>query len=514
MRFLSGALLGSFLFFSYIQNAEAIIDAATGQQVVEAEMTVEEALAEQQRQDQQAKDDAAYQMRSQANQAKQGLLGQRAAASEEMAACASRKNQADLEAERGAQSAEQQAKSQFTQQALNSVTGLVGAGVSFSGMGKAEAESNKTKAIQSYNSMHSQVSTSNPACVAEIGQQINPNGKNAKAVVDELTNAQLISHATGGTTATTCTNAKNALLAKARTVETTVRESDEVSAKSTQNLLALAATGAQLYMGNKNKNDQIEGAQQGLADSNSINKEGFDACTRGVLAKVKEIDRQLANIDAQLAGDLSRLNRQLASKRYTIPPSTLNRDDPGTDDGGGLQVGTLSNAGVNSNTGKLGAKGNPFDKFNKNDPNNGAGGGGGGGGGGQQAGGDDKPTWGFGDSLATNNSGMGQRLPDQPEKGGLVDGTGGGSGLGAGAGANPLDGLLGFEDPFANINGNGAGAALAEGSGNGFNELALRTKRRIIAHLQELLINPTTRPSAVVKTPANTPERKLSSTRN
>jgi hypothetical protein len=158
---------------------------------------------------------------------------------------------------------------------------------------------------------------------------------------------------------------------------------------------------------------------------------------------------------------------------------------------------------------------NPFDGLKKPDGGGGvagAGGGGGAAGGAGGADGDGKAGWGFRDPYETNNPGMSYTLPQQPDKAGLIAGAGEGTeGAGQGNGENnPFGpGFPGFEDPFANVN--GKGTALAASEGNGFWELAMKTRRRVYAHLGELLGRPTG--TKISKDKEKAPERKISSVR-
>ena len=165
----------------------------------------------------------------------------------------------------------------------------------------------------------------------------------------------------------------------------------------------------------------------------------------------------------------------------------------------------LNGAGVASSNFK---SKNPLAPDNKK--NNSGASAGGGAPGGVGAGGDGKLGWGFGDPTNASNPGLFQGLPNQPGSASVSGGGEIGSGGGP-SGENPFgDPLMpGTGDAFANV---GPEGAKTGSMGNGFWELAMRTHRRVYAHLGELL-GGQSGPQVTNKENKN-PERSITSTKN
>ena len=197
------------------------------------------------------------------------------------------------------------------------------------------------------------------------------------------------------------------------------------------------------------------------------------------------------------------MRKQFAAKRIEISP----KDSKGLPVAEDTNVGVseLNGAGVASSNFK---SKNPLAPDNKK--NNSGASAGGGAPGGVGAGGDGKLGWGFGDPTNASNPGLFQGLPNQPGSASVSGGGEIGSGGGP-SGENPFgDPLMpGTGDAFANV---GPEGAKTGSMGNGFWELAMRTHRRVYAHLGELL-GGQSGPQVTNKENKN-PERSITSTKN
>jgi len=440
-----------------------------------------------------------------ANQAKEGLLSRRNTLNRELQNCFIQKNEAEIQANQTAEQAKQQAMNQLIQGATQGLTPLLQNMGTANNLGKEEAASNKKAKLAAQKQASTVFAT---ACGSTVDTRIDDQGKRASQIKVAAQTAQAAEGASPHAI-TGCRNAAAALLSTTADAEDAIKEEKQVKTAASGNTaniaMAVLATGANVY----GYSQATKGAESGLEDSKRINGLNYDSCQQGIQDEAAELDRQLANIDRQLATDKARLAQQFAQFKLNVPANIQSKDLLNVDEGDNMPV----LGGVGGAVAGTQFKGpeNPFGNLGK-----GGGGGGSGAGGaagsGAGGGGDGSPAgWGFTNPYETNNPGALYTLPTQPDKAGLI---GGADGDGGGGGANPFgDGFMGFEDPFGNLAGAG-GAALAGGEGgNGFIELALKTRRRVYAHLGELLGQPSG--SKVSNKDEKKPaERKISSIRD
>lgn len=496
------ALVGALIAFSLQAQDQPFVSTSNDPVVAQEEA---------QRQAQFAFENQLADLNNSANQAKEGLLSRRNALNRELQQCFIQKNQADIDAQQNSDQKMQQATNQMIQGAQQGLTPIFQNLGQANGMGKKEAVAQREAAVKA---QHVAARDFMTACPGQGNARIDNEGKNATTIISKarrasLQQAQPAGAAAHATTGMSCQNAAVMLMDATEEAQSKIKEEKQVQATATSNTMAMVMGAAALGINYYGYNQAKEGAESGLADTNRMNNMSYDACQQGVRDEAAEIDRQLANVDRQLAADRDRLAKQFAMFKLNMPPNMQNKGGLPVDDGDDPIIGGLGGSVAAAN---LKGPSNPFDKLNQNG-GGGAGGAGAGAGGGATAGGGDdgKVGWGFRDPYETNNPGLAYTLPNQPEKAGLVggaDGDGGGGGAG-----NPFgDGFMGFEDPFGNLAGAG-GAALAEGQGgNGFIELALKTRRRVYAHLNELLGKPSG--TKISKDAEKNPERKISSVRD
>lgn len=501
------ALAGVALFFP----AQAQVGAGTTDPVVAAQQAQQQAQMEYQNQ--------LTDLNSAANNAKEGLLSQRGVLSRSLQECFIQKNEAEIQAGQQADDAKQQAMSQLVQGSMQGLGPLMQNFGTANNMGKQAAIDQKNDALKSQRLAAQQFKT---ACAGTtqgaMNVTLNDKATNASSI---KTTAQIVGNSTvtptghtgapiDGAVSSACRKAGLDLLSVTGDAESAIKESiaAESSASGNNANLAMAAlaTGVQVYSYSQAK----KGAEAGLEDSKRINALNYDSCQQGVRDEAAEIDRQLANIDRQLAIDRERLAQQFAQFKLNVPSNIQSKALLNVDEGDDLPViGAVGGAVAAT---KFSAPENPFGNLGKDGGGAGAGSGGGAAGSGAGGGGgDDKAGWGFTNPYETNNPGALYTLPLQPDKAGLIAGADGGDF--GGGGANPFgDGFLGFEDPFGNLAGAGGAALAQDAGGNGFIELALKTRRRVYAHLGELLGQP--RGTKVSKDEKKTPERKISSVRD
>ncbi len=477
------------------------------------------AAQEAQQQAQMAYNNQLSDLNSAANQAKEGLLSRRNTLNRELQNCFIQKNEAEIQAGQQADQAEQQAMNQLIQGATQGLTPLMQNFGTANGLGKQAAIEQKNDALRSQKLAAQQFKT---ACAGTTqgaaNVTLNEKATNASSI---KTTAQIIGNSTvtptghtgppiEGAVSSACRKAGLDLLSVTGDAEAAIKESitaESSASGNNANLLMAAATLGVNYYG---YSQAKEGAKSGLEDSKRINALNYDSCQQGVKDEAAEIDRQLANIDRQLATDRQRLAQQFAQFKLNVPNNVQSQELLNVDDGEKMPaIGAVGGAVAGT---QFKGPENPFGNLGKGGGGGGGSGAGGAAGSGAGGSGDSGPAgWGFTNPYETNNPGALYTLPTQPDKAGLIAGADGDGGIG---GSNPFgDGFMGFEDPFGNLAGAG-GAALAEGQGgNGFIELALKTRRRVYAHLGELLGQPSGS-KVSNKDEKKVPERKISSIRD
>ncbi len=444
-----------------------------------------------------------------ANSAKEDLIARRNQLNTQLQQCFISKNEADIGASQQADAATQAATQSLIQGATQGITPLIQNMGTAHNMGKEAAKSQREEAIAVQNAQVNNLMTACPGVSpAQLqGLRINQTGTNATSAVSQTRAFSMAPP--GGATNASCAQAANAVYSITASSKREIEQANQAEGSTMANAaniaLAAVAVGVPLYGSTQAKKT----AKEGLANAERVNQMNYEACQQGITDEAAEIDRQLGNIDRQLASDRERLSNQFAQYKVTVPANIQDKPLPVADDPQLPLIGGLGGSVAPTNL----AKNNSF-KFPSND---GAGGGGptgggapGGGGAGNAEGG--TPGWGFGDPNAPTNSGNLYTIPPQPAAASMIAGSGESVGGGGGAGIDPFgEGFMGFEDPFANVSGAAALADAANAGGNGFWELAKKTRRLVYARLGDLLGKPAG--SRVVKDGKVDPNRKISSVR-
>lgn len=502
MKLQVGALMGVLLIYSLKAQDPPAISNTTDPVVAQQEAH---------QQAQMAYNNQLADLNTAANQAKEGLLTRRTGLNRELQTCFITKSEAEIQAQQQAEQAKQQATSQLLQSAQQ------GLGPLFESVGKAN-DAGKTAStnlkVAAKTDQHGAVDNFQFKC-KEAGitgvesLKFTGDSKTDQSRLNAVS-LQVSKVSNGGVPNVTdaCVTAAQNLRSTSANALKDISTAEQGDQAGSSNGMAIVGAAVALGVGAMTSSQMKKSAEAALEDANRINGMSYDACTQGVKDEAAEIDRQLANIDRQLATDKSRLAQQFAQFKLNMPANVQSKDllNVDTDDG----LPTIGSLGGSVAATQFKGPENPFKIGNNNDGNGSGSAGGAAPSGAGSGGGNDKAGWGFGNPYESNNPGALYTLPTQPDKAGLMAGGDGGE---FGGGGNPLgDGFLGFEDPFGNLAGAG-GKALAEGQGgNGFIELALKTRRRVYAHLGELLGQPSgTKVSKDVK---KNPERKISSTRD
>jgi hypothetical protein len=456
---------------------------------------------------------------NEANRQKLDLQNQYAGLQVQLSKCGTDKSIASIQAQKDAEDKKASGTQNMIQQGAGSIAPLIQGGLGLTQMGTEKADEEIKEAVQNYNRTNGtpvqQVSTSssknsgghlspNPTPILECKTiPMSSDGSNVSSVISSA-NSKMAQNMPGTPTYNqNCYGRMAQLKSLAEEARETIRSAEKQKSKMKETIGSLVTGAGQLGLAVYGNSVAKKGAESDLNLANQMGDIGHQACADGIKSQAEAIQRQIDAINAQLAGDIDRLRKQFAAKRVEISPKDSN----------GLPVAEDTNVGVS----ELNGAGVPSSNFKSKNPlaldnkkNNSGGVAGGGAPGGAGAGGDGKLGWGFGNPSDSNNPGLYQGLPSQP---GSASVSGGGE-MGSGnipSGENPFEDPLmpGTEDAFANV---GPEGAKAGSMGNGFWELAMRTHRRVYAHLGELL-GGQSGPQISNKENKN-PERNISSTKN
>ena len=457
-----------------------------------------------------------------ANRQKLNLQNQYAALQVQLAKCSTDKSIASIQAEKDAEDKKVAGTQSFINSAAPAAAKILENGMKYKMSGDAKAKEEIQKAVQGYNSLNgtflnTNVSTNSNSSVHDAksttSTPIDPNvcktirmqedGSNVSTVLSSAKRKKLEFMASGPSPNSACYGRMSQLEIEAEDAKSKIEKAEkekELMSGVGANLIGAAA---QLGLGYYGTTVAKKGAESDLKSANQMGDISHQACKDGITSQAEAIQRQIDAINAQLAGDIDRLRKQFAAKRIEISP----KDSKGLPVAEDTNVGVseLNGAGVASSNFK---SKNPLAPDNKK--NNSGASAGGGAPGGVGAGGDGKLGWGFGDPTNASNPGLFQGLPNQPGSASVSGGGEIGSGGGP-SGENPFgDPLMpGTGDAFANV---GPEGAKTGSMGNGFWELAMRTHRRVYAHLGELL-GGQSGPQVTNKENKN-PERSITSTKN
>lgn len=456
-----------------------------------------------------------------ANRQKLDLQNQYAGLQIQLSKCGTDKSIASIQAEKDAEDKKVAGTQSFINSAAPAAAKILENGMKYKMSGDAKATEQIQKAVQEYNSLNgthlnTNVST-NPTSSGHdkptISTPIDPNvcktirmqedGSNVSTVLSSAKRKKLEFMASGPSPNSACYGRMSQLEIEAEDAKSKIEKAEKEKEQMSGVGANLMGAAAQLGLGFYGNTVAKKGAESDLKSANQMGDIGHQACADGIKSQAEAIQRQIDAINAQLAGDIDRLRKQFAAKRIEISPK----------DSKGLPVAEDTNVGVS----ELNGAGVPSSNFKSKNPlaldnkkNNSGAAAGGGAPGGAAAGGDGKLGWGFGDPTNANNPGLYQGLPNQPGSASVSGGGEIGSGGGP-SGENPFgDPLMpGTEDAFANV---GPEGAKTGSMGNGFWELAMRTHRRVYAHLGELL-GGQSGPQVTNKENKN-PERSITSTKN
>ena len=509
MRLLTALLTGAFI----INN----LHAATSSLVTQGDSTQD--AADLRTQQQLQLESLIANAENDANRQKLDLQNQYASLQVQLSKCGTDKSIASIQAQKDAEDKKASGTQNMIQQSVGGVAPLIQGGLGLTQMGNKKADEEIKEAVQNYNRTNGtpvqQVNTgssNNPSVHKQSSTPIlecktipmSSDGSNASSVISSA-NSKMAQNMPGTPTYNQSCYARMAQLKSlAEEARETIRSAEKEKSKMKETIGSLVTGAGQLGLAVYGNSVTKKSAESDLNLANQMGDIGQQACADGITSQAEAIQRQIDAINAQLAGDIDRLRKQFAAKRVEISPKDSN----------GLPVAEDTNVGVS----ELNGAGVPSSNFKSKNPlaldnkknNSGGIAAGGGAPGGASAGGDGKLGWGFGNPSDNTNPGLYQGLPSQP---GSASVSGGGE-IGSGnipSGENPFgDPLMpGTEDAFANVGPEGAKTASL---GNGFWELAMRTHRRVYAHLGELL-GGQSGPQVTNKENKN-PERSITSTKN